>query len=87
MVKSSGFDPLDRLLWPNLSFAVRYNKEQHFANEYMTDYLNPNLRAIQTSQQAILYGDTRAPPRRYARKLDYDALTMIDTCAERSMGR
>ena len=32
MVKSiQAFDPIDHFLWPNLTFAVRYNKEQHFA--------------------------------------------------------
>ena len=38
MVKSiQAYDAIDQFLWPNLTFAVRYNKDQHFVpDEYLS---------------------------------------------------
>ena len=85
------FDPIDQYLWPNLSFTVRYNKEQHFApDEYMTDYLSTQaVQAIQANKHRpfLLYLSYNAPHTPlHARKLDYDALTMIDNHTERVYG-
>ena len=92
MVKSiQEFDPIDQFLWPNLSFAVRYNKEQHFApDEYMTDYLSTQaVRAIQANKHRpfLLYLSYNAPHTPlHARKSDYDALPMINNHTERVYG-
>ena len=92
MVKSMQiFDPIDQYLWPNLSFAVRYNKEQHFApDEYMTDYLSTQaVKAIQANKHRpfLLYLSYNAPHTPlHARKLDYDVLSMIDNHTERVYG-
>ncbi|MGB1343321.1 MAG: sulfatase-like hydrolase/transferase [Pseudomonadales bacterium] len=92
MVKSiQEFDPIDQFLWPNLTFAVRYNKEQHFApDEYMTDYLSTQaVRAIQANKHRpfLLYLSYNAPHTPlHARKSDYDALPMINDHTERVYG-
>ena len=92
MVKSiQEFDPIDQFLWPNLTFAVRYNKEQHFApDEYMTDYLSTQaVRAIQANKHRpfLLYLSYNAPHTPlHARKSDYDALAMINDHTERVYG-
>ncbi|MAD07166.1 MAG: sulfatase [Gammaproteobacteria bacterium] len=92
MVKSiQEFDPIDQFLWPNLTFAVRYNKEQHFApDEYMTDYLSIQaVRAIQANKHRpfLLYLSYNAPHTPlHARKSDYDALPMINNHTERVYG-
>ena len=92
MVKSiQEFDPIDQFLWPNLTFAVRYNKEQHFApDEYMTDYLSTQaVRAIQANKHRpfLLYLSYNAPHTPlHARRSDYDALPMINNHTERVYG-
>jgi len=92
MVKSiQEFDPIDQFLWPNLTFAVRYNKEQHFApDEYMTDYLSTQaVRAIQANKHRpfLLYLSYNAPHTPlHARKSDYDAFPMINDHTERVYG-
>jgi len=92
MVKSiQTFDPIDQFLWPNLTFAVRYNKQQHFApDEYMTDYLSTQaVRAIEANKHRpfFMYLSYNAPHTPlHARKLDYDALTMINNHTERVYG-
>ena len=92
MVKSiQEFDPIDQFLWPNLTFAVRYNKEQHFApDEYMTDYLSTQaVRAIQANKHRhfLLYLSYNAPHTPlHALKSDYDALPMIKNHTERVYG-
>jgi len=92
MVKSiQEFDAIDQFLWPNLTFAVRYNKEQHFApDEYMTDYLSTQaVRAIQANKHRpfLLYLSYNAPHTPlHARKSDYDALPMINNHTERVYG-
>ena len=92
MVKSiQAFDAIDQFLWPNLAFAVRYNKEQHFApDEYMTDYLSAQaVRAIEANRQRpfFMYLSYNAPHTPlHARKSDYDALSMISDHTERVYG-
>ena len=92
MVKSiQAFDAIDQFLWPNLTFAVRYNKDQHFApDEYMTDYLSTQaVRAIEANKHRpfFLYLSYNAPHTPlHAKKSDYDALPMIDNHTERVYG-
>jgi arylsulfatase A-like enzyme len=92
MVKSiQAFDAIDQFLWPNLAFAVRYNKEQHFApDEYMTDYLSAQaVRAIEANRQRpfFMYLSYNAPHTPlHARKSDYDALSVISDHTERVYG-
>jgi arylsulfatase A-like enzyme len=92
MVKSiQEFDPIDQFLWPNLTFAVRYNKDQHFApDEYMTDYLSTQAaRAIEANKHRpfFMYLSYNAPHTPlHARKSDYDALPMISNHTERVYG-
>jgi arylsulfatase A-like enzyme len=92
MVKSiQTFDPIDQFLWPNLTFAVRYNKQQHFApDEYMTDYLSTQaVRAIEANKHRpfLMYLSYNAPHTPlHARKSDYDALPMINNHTERVYG-
>ncbi len=91
-VKSiQAFDPIDHFIWPNLTFAVRYNKDQHFApDEYMTDYLSTQaVRAIEANKHRpfFMYLSYNAPHTPlHARKSDYDALPMISNHTERVYG-
>ncbi len=91
-VKSiQAFDPIDQFIWPNLTFAVRYNKDQHFApDEYMTDYLSTQaVRAIEANKHRpfFMYLSYNAPHTPlHARKSDYDALPMISNHTERVYG-
>lgn len=92
MVKSiQAFDAIDQFLWPNLTFAVRYNKDQHFApDEYMTDYLSTQaVRAIEANQHRpfFMYLSYNAPHTPlHAKQSDYDALPMISNHTERVYG-
>jgi arylsulfatase A-like enzyme len=92
MVKSiQAFDAIDQFLWPNLTFAVRYNKEQHFVpDEYMTDYLSTQaVRAIEANKHRpfFMYLSYNAPHTPlHAKKSDYDALSMISSHTERVYG-
>ena len=92
MVKSiQAFDAIDQFLWPNLTFAVRYNKNQHFVpDEYMTDYLSSQaVRAIEANKHRpfFLYLSYNAPHTPlHAKKSDYDALPMISSHTERVYG-
>lgn len=92
MVKSiQAFDPIDQFLWPNLTFAVRYNKQQHFApDEYMTDYLSTQaVRAIEANKHRpfFMYLSYNAPHTPlHAKKSDYDTLPMISSHTERVYG-
>jgi len=91
-VKSiQAFDPIDQFIWPNLTFAVRYNKDQHFApDEYMTDYLSTQaVRAIEANKHRpfFMYLSYNAPHTPlHAKKSDYDALPMISNHTERVYG-
>lgn len=92
MVKSiQAFDAIDQFLWPNLTFAVRYNKDQHFApDEYMTDYLSTQaVRAIEANRHRpfFMYLSYNAPHTPlHAKQSDYDALPMISNHTERVYG-
>jgi arylsulfatase A-like enzyme len=85
------YDPIDRFIWPNLLFAVRYNKEQRFTpDEYMTDYLSTQaVRAIEANKHRpfFMYLSYNAPHTPlHATKADYDALPMIANHTERVYG-
>ena len=92
MIKSiQEFDGIDQFLWPNLTFAVRYNKEQRFKpDEYMTDYLSHQaVRAIEANKDRpfFMYLSYNAPHRPlHAMKSDYDSLSMIESHTERVYG-
>ncbi len=92
MVKSiQAFDPIDQFLWPNLTFAVRYNKDQHFApDEYMTDYLSTQaVRAIEANKHRpfFMYLSFNAPHTPlHAKKSDYVGLSVISNHTERVYG-
>ena len=92
MVKSiQAYDAIDQFLWPNLTFAVRYNKDQHFVpDEYMTDYLSTQaVRAIEANKHRpfFMYLSYNAPHTPlHAKKSDYDALPMISSHTERVYG-
>ena len=73
------FDPIDKFIWANLSFAVRYNGGRRFApSAYMTDYLGEQaVAAIEANrnQPFFLYLAFNAPHTPLqALKSDYDAL-------------
>ena len=92
MIKSiQEFDGIDQFLWPNLTFAVRYNKEQRFKpDEYMTDYLSHQaVRAIEANKDRpfFMYLSYNAPHTPlHAMKSDYDSLSMIESHTERVYG-
>jgi len=76
------FDPIDRFLWANLSFAVRKDDGPRFApKEYVTDYLaNEAVRAIAANRHRpfFLYLAFNAPHTPLqALRSDYDALPQI----------
>ena len=92
MIKSiQEFDGIDQFLWPNLTFAVRYNKEQRFKpDEYMTDYLSHQaVREIEANKDRpfFMYLSYNAPHTPlHAMKSDYDSLSMIESHTERVYG-
>ena len=92
MIKSiQEFDGIDQFLWPNLTFAVRYNKEQRFKpDEYMTDYLSHQaVRTIEANKDRpfFMYLSYNAPHTPlHAMKSDYDSLSMIESHTERVYG-
>ena len=76
------FDPIDRFLWANLGFGVRYNGSKQFApSGYMTDYLGQQaVRAIEANKNRpfFMYLAFNAPHTPLqALKADYDALAHI----------
>jgi arylsulfatase A-like enzyme len=76
------FDPIDKFLWPNLPFSVRYNGSKPFAPDvYMTDYLGREaVRAIEANRNRpfFMYLAFNAPHTPLqALKSDYDALSAI----------
>jgi arylsulfatase A-like enzyme len=76
------FDPIDKFLWPNLAFAVRYNGGKRFTPDvYMTDYLGREaVRAIEANKNRpfFMYLSFNAPHTPLqALKSDYDALASI----------
>jgi arylsulfatase A-like enzyme len=73
------FDPIDKFLWANLRFGVRYNGSKQFEPDgYMTDYLGKQAaRAIELNKNRpfFMYLAFNAPHTPLqALKSDYDAL-------------
>jgi arylsulfatase A-like enzyme len=76
------FDPIDKFLWANLRFGIRYNGSPQFApDRYMTDYLGTEAaRAIaaNANRPFFMYLAFNAPHTPLqALKSDYDALGQI----------
>lgn len=76
------WDPIDRFLWANLPFAVRWNGGRHFTpDRYMTDYFtDQGVRAIEANKNRpfFLYLAHTAPHTPLqALKSDYDKLAHI----------
>jgi arylsulfatase A-like enzyme len=76
------FDPIDKFLWANLSFAVINNGSRRFyPSEYMTDYLGDEaVKAIHANRNRpfFIYLAFNAPHTPLqALKSDYDALPQI----------
>ncbi|MDE2361700.1 MAG: sulfatase-like hydrolase/transferase [Hyphomicrobiales bacterium] len=76
------FDPIDKFLWANLPFAVRYNGGKRFEPDvYMTDYLGREaVRAIDANKNRpffmyLAFNAVHNPLQ--ALKADYDALSNI----------
>ena len=83
------FDPIDRFLWANLTYAVRYNQEQRFAPySHMTDYFSREaVKVIEANRHRpfFLYLAYNAPHTPLqAEKSDYDALAHIADHTERT---
>jgi arylsulfatase A-like enzyme len=85
------FDPIDKFLWANLPFMVRYNGSEPFRPAaYMTDYLaDEAVKAIAANRNRpfFLYLAFNAPHTPLqALASDYDALTGVASHAERVYG-
>ncbi|MCR9278697.1 MAG: sulfatase-like hydrolase/transferase [Pseudomonadaceae bacterium] len=83
------FDPIDRFLWPNLSYAVRHNNSGRFhPNSHMTDYFSRHaVKVIEANRNRpfFLYLAYNAPHTPLqAEKADYDALAHITGHTERT---
>jgi len=83
------FDPIDKYLWANLQFAVRYNDEPRFPpDSHMTDYLSRQaVKAIEANknQPFFMYLAYNAPHTPLqSEKADYDALSHIEDHVERT---
>jgi len=83
------FDPIDRFLWPNLSYAVRHNNSARFVpDSHMTDYFSRHaVRVIETNRNRpfFLYLAYNAPHTPLqSEKADYDALAHIPDHIERT---
>jgi len=83
------FDPIDRFLWPNLKYGVRFNKGARFKpDSHVTDYLSREaVKAIETNRNRpfFMYLAYNAPhtPLQSERK-DYEALSHITDHTERT---
>ncbi len=76
------FDPIDKFLWANLTFAVEHNGGHRFApSKYMTDYLGDEaVKAIHANRNRpwfmyITFNAVHTPLQ--ALKADFDALPQI----------
>ena len=76
------FDPIDKFLWANLTFAVENNGSKHFTpSRYMTDYLGDEaVKAIHANRNRpwfmyLTFNAIHTPFQ--ALKSDYDALPQI----------
>lgn len=77
------FDPIDKFLWANLAFGIRYNDGPQFRPaSYMTDYLGEEAsRAIVANKHRpffmyLAYNAVHTPLQ--ALRSDYDALSFIE---------
>ena len=82
------FDPIDKFLWANLKYAVRFNKGERFVpDSHMTDYLSREaVKAIEANRNRpffmyLAYNAPHTPLQ--AEKADYDALSHISNHTER----
>ena len=76
------WDPIDRFLWPNLTYAVQFNGSPVFAPKgYMTDYLTDEavktIKANRNRPFFMYYAPNAIHTPLQARKEDYDALPQI----------
>ncbi len=76
------FDPIDKFLWPNLRFGVRFNASKQFEPDaYLTDYLGREaVKAIEANRNRpfFMYLAFNAPHTPLqALRSDYDALANI----------
>ena len=76
------WDPIDRFLWPNLTYAVQYNGSPLFAPKgYMTDYLaDEAVKAIGANRNRpffMYFTPNAIHTPLQAEKADYDALPQI----------
>ncbi len=82
------FDPIDKFLWGNLSYAVQHNDSPRFKPDgHMTDYFtNEAVKVIEKNKNQpfflyLAYWAVHTPLQ--ALKSDYDALSYIDDHIER----
>lgn len=85
------FDPIDRFIWANLPYAVRYNGGQRFhPRGYMTDYFTEQaVSAINANRNRpfFLYLSYNAPHTPLqATRADYDELSDIEDHTARVYG-
>ena len=83
------FDPIDKFLWANLQFAVRYNDGDRFKpDSHMTDYFSRQAVSVieaNRNRPFFLYLAYNAPHTPLqAEKADYDALDHIADHTERT---
>ena len=83
------FDPIDKFLWANLKYAVRFNDGDRFEpDSHMTDYFSRQaVRVIEANRNRpfFLYLAYNAPHTPLqAEKADYDALDHITDHTERT---
>ena len=82
------FDPIDKLLWGNLPYAVNFNEGTRIKPEgYLTDYLtNEAVKAIEKNKNRpfflyLAYWAVHSPLQ--AKKEDYEKLSFIENHEER----
>lgn len=83
------FDRIDKFLWPNLQFAVRFNDGERFKpSSHMTDYLSREAVSVieaNRNRPFFLYLAYNAPHTPLqSEKRDYDALPHIENHTERT---
>jgi arylsulfatase A-like enzyme len=76
------WDPIDKFLWPSLTYAVQFNGSERFApNGYMTDYLTDEaVNAIKANRKRpffMYFAPNAIHTPLQAPKADYDALPQI----------
>ncbi len=83
------FDPIDRFLWANLPYAVRFNDSDRFhPTSHMTDYFSREaVKAIEANRNRtffmyLAYNAPHTPLQ--SEKADYDALAHIENHTERT---